>query len=85
MSTSVTCSKRSEVALNTRGLTTDTQNTKNLQLREDPSGLVLFKATPAGINTAMRGDIQRKPATQEGGEKVVGQRGKSKWEEEPQV
>ena len=33
----------------------------------------------------MRGDIQRKPATQEGGEKVVGQRGKSKWEEEPQV
>ena len=83
MSTSVTCSKRSGVALNTRGLTTDTQNTKNLQLREDPSGLVLVKATPAGINTAMRGDIQRKPATQE--EKLAGQRGKSKWEEEPQV
>lgn len=73
------------VTLNTRGLTTDTQNTKNLQLREDPSGLVLFKATPAGINTAVRGDIQRKPDTQEGGEKLAGQRGKSKWEEEPQV
>ena len=85
MSTSVTCSKRSGVALNTRGLTTDTQNTKNLQLREDPSGLVLIKATPAGINTAMRGDIQRKPATQGGEEKVAGQRGKRKWEEEPQV
>lgn len=71
----MTCSKRSGVALNTRGLTTDTQNTKNLQLRKDPSGLVLFKATPAGINTAMRGDIQRKQATQE--EKLAGQRGKS--------
>ena len=36
-------------------------------------------------NTAMKGDIWRKPATQEGGQKVAGQRGKSKWEEEPQV
>ena len=33
----------------------------------------------------MKGDIQRKLATQEGGEKVAGQRGKSKWEEGPQV
>jgi len=33
----------------------------------------------------MKGDIRRKPATQEGGEKVAGQRGKSKWEEGPQV
>ena len=33
----------------------------------------------------MKGEIRRKPATQEGGEKVAGQRGKSKWEEEPQV
>ena len=30
----------------------------------------------------MKGDIRRKPDTQEGGQKLAGQRGKSKWEEE---